>query len=486
MVGKEPTARLKKYQQMRDSDKTPEPMTTKARRRTTKDPIFVIQEHHARALHWDFRLEREGVLVSWALPKGLPMDPKVNHLAVHVEDHPFEYKDFEGVIPKGEYGAGQVRIWDKGTYEIEKWRDAEVMVVLHGERTEGRYVLFPTGPPEGKDWMIHLMDEAPPDFVPFPRLVEPMLATAGTLPKRDDGWAYEFKWDGVRAVIYVDGGRVRALSRNNKDLLTSFPELRSIGPFLGSTTAVLDGEIVALDEQGRPDFGRLQRRLHVSSPATAQKRAREAPVSYLAFDLLYLLGRSTLELPYDERRRLLEALQLAGDTFATSPAFTDVPGAELLAASVERGFEGVVAKRRDAPYTPGQRSSQWIKVKNVRTQEVVIGGWADGKGELEGSLGALLCGIPGPDGLEYAGRVGTGFTDQLRLELLVDLRAIEQDESPFSAPLSRMESAGAHFVRPVLVGEVQYAEWTHDDHLRHPSWRGLRADKEPGEVIREP
>src|SRR5579871_3037435 len=177
---------------MRDSDKTPEPMTTKARRRSTADPIFVIQEHHARALHWDFRLERDGVLVSWALPKGLPMDPKVNHLAVHVEDHPFEYKDFEGVIPKGEYGAGQVRIWDKGTYEVEKWRDREVMVVLHGERTEGRYVLFPTGPPDGKDWMIHLMDEAQPDFVPFPKLVELMLATAGTLPKRDDGWAYEF------------------------------------------------------------------------------------------------------------------------------------------------------------------------------------------------------------------------------------------------------------------------------------------------------
>src|SRR5579871_1437045 len=205
---------------MRDSDKTPEPMTTKARRRSTADPIFVIQEHHARALHWDFRLERDGVLVSWALPKGLPMDPKVNHLAVHVEDHPFDYKDFEGEIPKGEYGAGTVRIWDRGTYETEKWRDNEVMVVLHGTRASGRYVLFPTGKPDGKNWMIHRMDDAPAGYEPMPEAMPPMLATPGTLPRAKPGeWAYEFKWDGFRAIVFVDGGRVRALSRNGNDLV---------------------------------------------------------------------------------------------------------------------------------------------------------------------------------------------------------------------------------------------------------------------------
>jgi bifunctional non-homologous end joining protein LigD len=453
---------------------------------TDHDPIFVIQEHHARALHWDFRLERDGALVSWALPKGLPVDPKVNHLAVHVEDHPFDYKDFEGEIPKGEYGAGLVRIWDRGTYETEKWRPNEVMVVLHGERTNGRFVLFPTGSPEDKDWMIHRMDDAPPDFVPFPKRIEPMLATSGTLPRRSDGWAYEFKWDGVRAIVYVDGGRVRALSRNGKDLLTSFPELRQLGSFLGSTSAVLDGEIVALDETGRPDFGKLQRRLHVASSSTAAKRAKESPVSYLVFDVLYLVGRSTVELSYDERRHLLEALQLAGDTFATPPSFSDVPGRDLLAVSLERGLEGVVAKRRDSPYTPGQRTSQWIKVKNVRTQEAVIGGWTEGRGELAGTLGAVLLGIHDGDGLTYVGKVGTGFSDQARAELLTDLQGLAQDDSPFTSVLSRSETALAHFVRPVLVGEVQYTEWTHDGHLRHPSWRGLRADKEPREVVREP
>jgi bifunctional non-homologous end joining protein LigD len=485
MSDKEPTARLSRYRAKRDPQRTPEPMTSSAVVQGA-DPIFVIQEHHARALHWDFRLERDGVLASWALPKGLPVDPKVNHLAVHVEDHPFDYKDFEGVIPKGEYGAGLVRIWDRGTYETEKWRPNEVMVVLHGERTDGRYVLFPTGTPEAKDWMIHLMDEAPPDFTPFPKLIEPMLATAGTLPKKDDGWAYELKWDGVRAIVYVDGGRVRARSRNDKDLLTSFPELRELGAFLGSTSAVLDGEIVALDENGRPDFGRLQHRLHVVSPSAAAKRARESPVSFLAFDVLYLVGRSTIELSYDERRSLLDALGLAGGTFAAPPSFVDVPGAEVLAISVEQGLEGVVAKRRDSTYSPGQRTSQWIKVKNVRTQEVVIGGWTEGKGELAGTLGALLLGIPEGDGLVYAGKVGTGFSDQARAELLVDLRGLSQESSPFTRALSRPEAALANYVRPELVGEVRYAEWTHEGHLRHPSWRGLRADKEPGEVVREP
>jgi bifunctional non-homologous end joining protein LigD len=486
MAGKKPQARLTKYREMRNPERTPEPMTPDVAASSDAAPIFVIQEHHARALHWDFRLERDGVLVSWALPKGLPVDPKTNHLAVHVEDHPFDYKDFEGEIPKGEYGAGLVRIWDRGTYETEKWRPNEVMVVLHGERTEGRYVLFPTGAPEGKDWMIHRMDEAPADFVPFPRRIEPMLATAGALPRRAEGWAYEFKWDGVRAIVYVDGGRVRALSRNGKDLLTSFPELRQLGSFLGSTAAVLDGEIVALDEAGRPDFGRLQRRLHISSPSTAAKRAKEWPVSFLAFDVLYLVGRSTIELSYDERRRLLEAMHLAGDTFATPPSFVDVPGKDLLAVSKDRGLEGVVAKRRDAPYVPGQRTSTWIKVKNVRTQEVVIAGWTDGKGELAGTLGALLLGIPAGDELVYAGKVGTGFSDQARAELLTDLRGLAQDASPLAGTLARSEAEHAHFVRPVLVGEVQYSEWTHDGHLRHPSWRGMRPDKEPSEVVREP
>lgn len=477
-------AALSKYRTKRDPNKTPEPMGTGERATKGAAPIFVIQEHHARALHWDFRLERDGVLVSWALPKGLPPSPKTNHLAVHVEDHPYDYKDFEGEIPKGEYGAGWVRIWDKGTYEVEKWQPTEVMVVLHGERASGRYVLFPTGKPEEKNWMIHRMDEAPEGYEPMPRDLRPMLATLGDVPK-GPGWAFEFKWDGVRALVYVEGGRVRAESRNGKDLVTAFPELREVGRFLGATDAILDGEIVALDDAGRPSFGRLQHRLHVASPSSVAKRAREAPASFLAFDVLYLLGHSTTGLPYDDRRALLERLGLNGDTFATPPSFTDVGGHDLLEVSAARGLEGIVAKRRSSPYAPGQRNGQWVKVKNVRTQEVVLGGWTEGRGERSGRLGALLLGIPDKSGLVYVGKVGTGFSDATLRELQAALAPLESDDSPFTKRLTKAQAEAPHYVRPVLVGEVQYAEWTDDGHLRHPTWRGLRPDKEPAEVQRE-
>jgi bifunctional non-homologous end joining protein LigD len=444
---------------------------------------FVIQEHHARALHWDFRLEHEGVLVSWALPKGLPVDPTANHLAVHTEDHPLEYGGFQGDIPAGEYGGGHVSIWDSGDYNLEKWTDTEIKVVLHGTVAKGRYVLFPT---HGKNWMIHRMDPAPKDFEPLPRRIRPMLAIAGSLPTDDDGWAYEIKWDGIRAMLYVEGGRVRALSRNDKDLTPTFPELREIGELLGARPAILDGEIVALGLDGRPNFGQLQHRLHLSSNAEITRRARESPVSYVIFDVLHLDGQSLLDLPYDERRARLESLNLAGPSFATADSFRDVRGADILAAVRKGGLEGVVAKRRDSLYSPGLRQGDWRKVKNFKTQEVVIGGWTDGKGERSGSLGALLLGVPDAEGLRYVGKVGTGFNESARRELLQKLRPLAVKKSPFSSRLSPAENALAHFVRPTIVGEVRYAEWTADDHLRHPSWRGIRLDKDAGEEVREP
>ena len=272
------------------------------RRQGEGRPSFVVQEHHARALHWDFRLEHDGVLVSWALPKGVPEDPAENHLAVHTEDHPLEYGSFEGDIGKGQYGGGHVSIWDHGEYELEKWTDTEVKVVLHGSRARGRYVLFATG---GKNWMIHRMDPTPAGFQPLPELVRPMLAVAGALPASDDGWAYEVKWDGVRAVVYISGGRARALSRNDKDITGSFPELREAGERLGARPAILDGELVALGPDGRPSFGRLQQRLHLSGRSQVTRRAREVPATYVAFDVLHLDGRSLLGLSYDERREQL-------------------------------------------------------------------------------------------------------------------------------------------------------------------------------------
>jgi bifunctional non-homologous end joining protein LigD len=472
---------LRTYRAKRDPAKTPEPMGGSAS--TDALPVFVIQEHHARALHWDFRLEHDGVLVSWALPKGLPLDPKRNHLAVHTEDHPMDYATFNGSIPKGEYGGGHVSIWDHGGFELEKWSEREVKVVLYGERSSGRYVLFQTG---GKNWMIHRMDAAPVGFESLPAAIAPMLATAGELPRSDAGWAYEFKWDGVRAITYVDGGRVRAMSRGDKDLTKAFPELRDLGLRLGARPAVLDGELVAFDDDGRPSFGRLQHRLNLGSAAAITKRAGEIAVTYLVFDVLHLDGESLLASSYDDRRAALESLGLAGGSFAVPPAFRDAAGADVLAAATASQLEGVVAKRRDSPYRPGERSPQWVKIKVIKTQEVVIGGWTDGEGERAGSLGALLLGVHDDGELRYAGKVGTGFDAATRRELLAALQPLATDVSPFAGALPRAEAAGAHFVSPELVGEVRFAEWTSGGHLRHTSWRGLRVDKTATEVVREP
>ena len=473
-------AKLDTYRAKRNARKTPEPMGRPGATREGNQR-FVIQEHHARSLHWDLRLERDGVLVSWAIPKGLPESPDENRLAVHTEDHPLEYATFEGEIPRGEYGGGWMTIWDRGHYEVEKWSDAEVKFVLHGSRARGDFVLFQT---KDRNWMIHRHGPSTRTD-PLPTSVKPMLAVAGELPQDGANWAFEIKWDGVRAILFVEGGRVRAQSRNDLDVSASFPELAEIGDFLGMTTCVLDGEIVALGEDGRPSFSTLQRRMHVANQREARRRAAADPVSFVAFDLLYVDGHSLLALPYDERRARLESLHLAGETFTTTESFRDVSGQDILAAAMQNGLEGVVAKRRDSPYRPGRRHADWTKVKTFRTQEVVIGGWTEGRGEREGSLGALLLGIPDDDGLRYVGKVGTGFSANARRDLLEDLRPLTIPQSPFGSPLPARETSGAHFARPVLVGEVEFGEWTTAGRLRHPVWRGLRPDKAPGDVVVE-
>ena len=444
-------------------------------------PRFVLQEHHARSLHWDLRLERDGVLVSWALPKGLPGSPQQNHLAVHTEDHPLEYITFQGEIPRGEYGGGTMSIWDTGHYDTEKWTESEVKFVLHGTRATGSFVLFRT---DGRNWMIHRHGDSP-HTDPLPTSLRPMLAVAGELPDGSGDWAYEVKWDGIRAVLFVEGGRVRAKSRNDLDLSASFPELGAVGEFLGMTTCVLDGEIVALGEDGRPSFSALQHRMHVSNRREAQRRAAVEPVTFVAFDLLHLDGRSLLADPYDARRSRLESLHLAGPGFTTTDSFREAEGRDILSAVAQNGLEGVVAKRRRSPYRPGQRSSDWVKVKAVRTQEVVVGGWTDGNGERRGGLGALLLGLPEGGALRYVGKVGTGFSERDRADLLAALRPERSRRSPFEPPPPVRESSGAHYVRPTLVGEVTFGEWTASGRLRHPVWRGLRVDKAPDDVVLE-
>jgi bifunctional non-homologous end joining protein LigD len=318
----------------------------------------------------------------------------------------------------------------------------------------------------------------------LPEHVRPMLATLGELPKDDANWSYEMKWDGVRALAYVQNGRARFTSRNDIDVTVSYPELHSLAEQLGDTPVLLDGEIVSFDDAGRPSFKRLQQRMHVASAATARRLAESDPAVYLIFDLLHLDGRDVFDLPYTQRRELLEGLELEGGSWQTPPAFSG-DGPDAVAASKEQGLEGVMAKRSSSRYLPGRRSPDWVKVKNFHTQEVVVGGWSPGKGRREGTVGALLLGVPTPEGLRYVGQVGTGFTDAMLHDLAARLHRIARKTSPFSPDVPRADARDAQWVTPELVGEVAFGEWTGDGRLRHPSWRGLRPDKRADEVVFE-
>ncbi|MBG6058377.1 bifunctional non-homologous end joining protein LigD [Cryobacterium sp. MP_M5] len=493
--------RLSEYRSKRNSARTPEPVPAEITG-TAEGRSFVIQEHHARNLHYDLRLEHDGVLAAWALPRGVPTEPTKNHLAVRTEDHPLEYGTFEGDIPAGEYGAGTVRIWDSGSYELEKWRDDEVIATLHGEPGGGlggarRFALIHT---KGHDraennWLIHLMKAtnrrervAPAPLRAATSRIRhsPMLATLGTLADLADAdgraWACEMKWDGIRLLASVTmddpvatdhpGATVRLVTRNGNDVTDAYPELvRTLPSVVRAGSAVLDGEVVVLDAAGRPSFGLLQNRTDGTS------------VNYLVFDLLERDGQDLTGQPYSARREILGQVVHGNAEVQVPPAF-DGNAAAALRASRELGLEGIVAKRLDGPYEPGRRSRSWIKIKHHATQEVVVGGWRPGKGHRAGSIGSLLVGIPEGGSLAYAGRVGTGFRDRDLDEIMDRLAPLATDESPF-AEVPSADAGDANWVRPILVGEVEFAEWTESGRLRHPVWRGWRPDKAPADVVRE-
>jgi len=481
---------LAEYRAKRDPGRTAEPVPVAGSALPAgNDDTFVVQEHHTPArsparpstgerVHWDLRLERDGVLKSWAVPKGPPTEQGSNRLAVPTEDHPLEYASFSGTIAAGEYGGGEVTIWDAGRYATEKWDDRHIIVTFDGRRLAGRYALFPL---DDGAWNIRKLDATPAPARPDVPL--PMLATAGELPADDAQWGYEFKWDGVRAVAAVHGGVLELTSRKGTEITVRYPELAKLPAALAGHDAVVDGEVVAMDAAGRPDFGALQNRMHRTGPEVPGMAAA-APVTYLVFDLLAWDGEDLLGLPYAQRRERLDALGLTGHRWISTPWFRG-GGAQVLAASQENGLEGVVAKRLDSSYRPGLRGPDWRKIKNFRTQAVVVGGWRPGQGRRTGTIGSLLVGVPDDEGrLVYVGHVGTGFTDQ-------DLRDLQRTftarrTTPFEGALPREATRDAHWVEPDLVGEVVYAVWTADNRLRHPSWRGVRDDLEPDDVVIEP
>lgn len=512
---------LRAYLSKRTAGRTPEPMPEAAHAAAGDGdlPRFVIQEHHASRLHWDLRLERDGVLVSWAVPKGVPATTERNSLAVMTEDHPMQYLDFAGEIPRGQYGAGTMTVWDTGRYELEKWRDDEVIATLEG-RPGGplgrvRLALIRTqGEGEKSQWLVHRMKT---DAVGHPQVagapvvprgaavpsasgtaspasaaaadLRPMLATASTAglarasaQRWGRAWV-EMKWDGIRGIGIWDGERLRLRSRNGNDLTDAYPELTAGDLGLGSAPAIVDGEIVALDAQGRPSFPLLQKRMNLARPAEIAREAARTPVHLYLFDVLEAGGRDVTDLALAERRDVLEDLARAATrAVAVPPVFDDVEAA--LATSGRFGLEGVVVKDPASRYRRGERSERWLKVKHSRTQEIVIGGIRPGKGNRSGTIGSLLVGVPSSDGLRYAGRVGSGFGERTLAALSDLLGPLRTDTDPFVG-VPAADASDALWVRPELVGEVEFAEFTPGGILRQARWRGLRPDKDPGEVVRE-
>jgi bifunctional non-homologous end joining protein LigD len=473
-----PSQKLSDYERKRDPKKTAEPFGSK-RPRKTEEPIFVVQRHDARRLHYDFRLERDGALASWAVPKGVPLEPGQQHLAVHVEDHPLDYATFEGEIPKGEYGAGSVEIWDSGTYELlEEKKNGGLTVRLRGERLDGTWTLIPARlSGDEKNWLIvRKRDEsetaAPPART---RRYTPMLATLAEDVPRGAGWIFEVKWDGYRAIAQVAGGEATLTSRNGNDLTARFPNVaKEVAKAVKTPDAVLDAEVCALDETGRSSFSAMQQ----GKPGT--------PLALYVFDLLEVEGESLLELPLVERRKRLEQLlDKRNRCVRLSEAFDD--GAALLGAAEEQGLEGIVAKRLDSRYVQGRRTRDWLKLKTHGEQEFVIAGFTKGTGRRASSFGSLVLGYYRGGELVYAGNVGTGFNAKEIDRLLDKLRPLKRPTSPFAEvpKMPKVRKNDVIWVEPELVCEVEFAEWTHDGRLRAPAYKGLREDKPAEDVRRE-
>ena len=539
---------LREYARKRDFRRTPEP---RGRQHAARNGAraFVIQKHAASRLHWDFRLELDGVLKSWAVPKGPSLDPADKRLAMHVEDHPVEYGDFEGVIPAGEYGGGTVMLWDRGTWTPvgdarEGYRKGSLKFTLDGDRLHGGWALVRMRGRSERDgertWLLikekdaaaragwdaariegkaksvasdRTMDEiaaakdrvwhakdapsnghsrgapaarakaaarARPPAVPLtrgrpgalPRFVPPELATLVSQAPDGDQWLHEIKFDGYRILARLEDGRARLMSRNDKDWTDRLPDVADAVARLPARRALIDGEVVVLRPDGTSSFQALQ---------NLMRGERRGELVYMVFDLLHLDGRDLTALPLEERKAALQALvgEKASGVVRFS-AHVAGGGAEFLREACRLHLEGAVAKRRDAPYRSG-RGREWLKIKCGRRQEVVIGGFTRGEG-ARAALGALLVGVREGSRLVFAGKVGTGFDAKSLGMLTSRLEKLERRESPFDPP---PRIAKARWVRPELVAEVAFTEWTSDGKMRHPSFQGLREDKPAGEVRRE-
>ncbi|GAC1491123.1 MAG: hypothetical protein NVS1B2_02030 [Vulcanimicrobiaceae bacterium] len=531
-VATKPSTPLATYAKKRDFAKTPEP----SGERTTTAPAsdgrlrFVVQMHRATRLHYDFRLEADGVLKSWAIPKGPSFDTHEKRLAMAVEDHPLDYRDFEGVIPAGNYGAGEVIVWDHGTYRLTEGTDlaaqiaaGSVKIEMFGEKLHGKFALvhIKGRGGEANAWLLvkerddfvdpswHVEDHArsvktgrtlvdiardpaakkwtsrsaatsraePAHREALPDTVSPMLATAIDAAFDDPAWSFELKWDGYRALVRIDDdGSVTVTSRNGNDFTKKFTELAALADAFAERPVIVDGEIVVLDARGRASFSALQERVDRFGRSSPDR----APVTFAVFDVIYGNGRDLRGEPLERRKAILEAMLTGRGPVMLSKHVVE-NGTALYELAKTSGLEGIVGKRLSAPYVE-RRSRDWVKIKAQRRVEVVIGGWTEGRGSRK-HFGALLAGVYDDGKLAYAGSVGSGFDGKKLAALAAQLAPLERKTSPFAtAPKTQ---AKAHWVEPTLVAEVTFTEWTRDGSLRHPVFVALRVDKDPQDVARE-
>ena len=469
---------LTEYQRKRDFGRTPEPKGKKPKQTAARR--YVVHRHHASRLHWDVRLEMRGILASWAVPQGPPLEGGKRRLAVHTEDHPLEYLTFHGVIPDG-YGAGSMTIWDEGTYDLLKDSPTEYKVAFHGKRLEGEWVLVQTKQNEGRDWLMIKHGPAAKDH-PLDAKIYPMLAITADEPFDSPEFAFEAKWDGVRTLAFVDGGVVRLQTRNLLDCTAQYPEAHQIAEALtGAYQAIVDGEIVALDEKGAPSFQLLQPRMHQRNESELRRLRKSTPVIYEVFDVLWADGADLTKRPLRERQQILDDALTPMGNIRRSEQFIGT-GTALFNAVKEQGLEGIIAKRLDSPYAT-TRSAAWVKIKAFRTVELVVGGWTEGQGGRSNTLGALLLGFYRDGQLVPVGHVGSGFDERTLKELLAMLREREVARSPFATEVRA--NTTPHWCEPELVCEVEYVEFTREGTLRHPVYRGLRSDVDPKECTGE-